>query len=91
MKKIGTNIERYDLENGYILEVWEEQTKRGLMFDFWLQQTGTAYKLNMFGWPADQTQANEPRVFSKEDAIQLALANIDEYIKMYAQDIEESE
>lgn len=89
MKKIKTKVERYQYNNEYILEVWEEvDEKCGLTWYFTLARGTTGYKLDMFGIIADQTQAKEPHVFTKEEAIELAEANVEDYIPLYEEELD---
>ena len=81
-------IDRYEYGD-YILEVEEyEDSTYGLMWDFWLCTKNGGLKELMFGWPADQTQAKDPHVFTKEEALDLAFWNIEDYIESYEEDIE---
>ena len=89
MKKIETNVERYQYNNEYILEVWEENTEEdGLVWYFTLARGITGYKMDLFGLRADQTQANVPHVYTKEEAIELAEANVEDYIPNYEEELE---
>jgi len=84
MKKIPTKVERYEYDDEFILEVWETKDPTGgLMWNFWLQHKDYSHKMQMFGWPADQTQAKNPKVYTKKEAIELAEANVEDYIDLY--------
>lgn len=85
-------IERYFYRD-YIMEVEEFTNKWGeTQFDFWLQKENYGVKSYMFGWLADQTKATiDPHVYTRSEAIALALCNIDDYIDIYREEYEESD
>ena len=91
MEKIKTKVERYQYNKEYILEVWEEVEECGKIWHFYLARGTTGYKMYMFGWPADQTQAEEPHVYTKKEAIELAEFSVEDYIPLYEEDLDNME
>lgn len=81
MKKVKTSGERYALGNGYILEVWEEHSKSGRMWEFWAANEETVETAYMFGLPENQPGAKDGKTkYTKEEAIEIAAANVPNYI-----------
>lgn len=81
MKKVKTSGERYAIGNGYILEVWEEHSASGTMWEFWAAKEDTTEKEYMFGLPEDQPDAKDGKTkYTKADALKIAAANLPDYI-----------
>ena len=81
MKKVNTSGERYALGNGYILEVWEEHSESGRMWEFWAANEETSEREYMFALPENQPDAKDGKTkYTKEDAIKIAAANLPDYI-----------
>ena len=91
MKRQDAKIERYifDELGGYIVEVEERNdSKFGLVWDAWLTKENFGVKSFMFGVIADQTQANEPHVYTREEALELIFANLIVYIEDFREKYE---
>ena len=91
MKKLeSVTLDRYECGD-YIMEVEEKHDEEsGLMWDFWLYRKNYGVKDYMFGLITNQPCENPPKVYTKEEFVELALANIDEYISGYAAEYEEA-
>lgn len=91
MKKLRQRkVERYDMENGYIMEVEEDKNDPvcGLIWHFWITEERSGVKSYMFGTPADQTKAFVPHIVTKKEAIETAAAVFEDYIDLYEADVE---
>ena len=89
IKKLGTvSIERYSYGD-YIVEVEERNDeKNGLMWEFWLYRKGMCVKDFMTGVIANQPSMNPPRVFTKEEALELGFCQLEEDIAFYQEEYE---
>ena len=89
MTKEVITVERYHFGD-YVMEVEERDSKAcGRIVDFWLYKESYGIKDYMFGLPFDQRQADEPKAYTKEELINIALSNLDEYIDKYFEQYEE--
>ena len=92
MKRLKQHkIFRYDMGDGYIMEVEEDKDDPvcGLIWHFWITKERSGIKSAMFGWPADQTQAYiDPHVYTRAEAVELAAENFESYIEVYEAEIE---
>ena len=89
IKKLNdVTIERYSYGD-YIVEVEElNDEKNGLMWEFWLYRKGMCVKMFMSGEIANQPNMNPPRVYTKEDALELGFAQLEEDIEFYQENYE---
>lgn len=86
------DITRYEIGD-YIMEaeeLWD--SIGGHMFNFWLYRKGYGVKDLMFGWPVNQPDAKDGHtVYTKEECVELAFANLSEYIQYYREEYEDGE
>lgn len=88
MRRIKTSVKRYQLENDFILEVWKEENETsGLYYEFWIAKEHYGEKFYMFGIPAQNYQDNKPIVYSEKDCLEIAIANLEEYIEDFKNEI----
>ena len=81
MKKVNTSGERYAIGNGYTLEVWEEHSESGTMWEFWAANEETLKRKYMFTLTENQPGAKDGKTkYTKEDALKIAVANFPDYI-----------
>ncbi len=91
MKKMTpVKVERFDMENGYIMEVVEDKNDPvcGLIWHFWITEERSGIKSYMFGTPADQSRAVVPHTVTKKEAIETASEVFEDYIECYQADVE---
>ena len=96
MKKLNdATFERYEFHSiygDYIVEVEETEDPRAVvaskMWDFWLYKKGMCIKTYIVGIIANQMQANEPRIYTKEEALEMATYDIADQIEAYRNEYE---
>lgn len=88
VKYASVKIDRFFIGD-YVIEIEEkDDPDRGHMFDGWIYKSGIGYKEHMFGWPVNQTEANEPHIYTKDEVLELFLVNAPDYIKGYDETME---
>jgi len=85
MKKAKTiTLEHYEVGRGFILECEEiYDHKKVYGYEFWLFHKNCGIKMMIFGLPVNQLNAKEPHVYTKEECLEIALANVSSYFKSY--------
>lgn len=88
MKKEIITIERYHFGD-YVMEVEERDSKTyGRICDFWLYKEHCGIKDYMFGLMFDLSQTPDKKIYTKEELIDIAIANLDDYIDNYFEQYE---
>lgn len=89
MLKLKTaKIERFAIGE-YIIEVEEvHHPSWGKMWDAWVTKDSFCVKSYMFGVLANQTQAKEHHIYTKDEALDLIFANAEDYIEMFKEEYE---
>lgn len=91
--KTVKKVERYQVGD-YIMECEEESdpsVEYSTVYHFWLYRNGYGVKELMFGFPIDQRTAKiDAKVYTKDECLEIAFANIGEYIESYAEEYEDA-
>ena len=92
MKKLDSPaIERYEY-NGYIIDVEERaEPDGGLLWDFWICAEQCGIKLHAVGILSSQPHMTPPRIYSKEEALDMFFCIVDDHIEYYDSQIRDIE
>ena len=89
IKHEKVTIERYYVGD-HVIEVEKKNDYRGReLYEFWICGNGYGMKAHHIGWYTDQTQAKiDPKVYTKEEVLDLILNQIGEGIDFYDEEMD---